>query len=191
MGRLRLDIVNDKKVRVLQVTEKVDNGAFGYITGIKNVDDLGRETYEFKKFPATGEIKGQVVFVADDGHRYEDVRMTTNVSLMRPAAKKVPYFAVANDGFDVVVDPNEEAGITRGYGLEPLDLISVEPHVLLGGDPVTTVAAAKAKVAVGDLLKPKADSYNLEKTTSMADAIAQVDGVELLSGYPVIVIRFL
>lgn len=189
MGRLRLDIVNDKKVRVLQVTEKVDNGAFGYITGIKNVDDLGRETYELKKFPKTGEIKGQVVFVADDGHRYEEVRMSTNVSLMRPAAKKVPYFAVVNDGFDVVVDPNEEAGVTRGYGLEPMDLISVEPHVLLGGDPVKTVA--EAKVAVGDLLKPKADSYNLEKATTMADAIAQVDGIELFSGYPVIVIRFL
>lgn len=191
MGRLRLDIVNDKKVRVLQVTEKVDNGAFGYITGIKNVDDLGRETYELKKFPKTGEVKGQVVFVADDGHRYEEVRMSTNVSLMRPAAKKVPYFAVVNDGFDVVVDPNEEAGVTRGYGLEPMDLISVEPHVLLGGDPVKTVAEAKAKVAVGDLLKPKADSYNLEKATDMAGAVAQVDGIELFSGYPVIVIRFL
>ena len=33
MGRLRLDIVNDKKVRVLQVTEKVDNGAYALGTG--------------------------------------------------------------------------------------------------------------------------------------------------------------
>ena len=191
MGRLRLDIVDDKMVRVLSIDEKVDNGAFGYISHIKDVDDLGRESYEFKAFEAEG-AKGQIVFVADDGFRYKAPEMIEEVSLMRPANPKKPYNAVKNDGFDVVADPAMNGGVTRGYAIHQMDMISVEPHVLLGGEPVTTLE--KVTLKAGDLLKPKASSHNLEKigtTETLADAIAVVDGVELWCGYPVVVVRFL
>lgn len=191
MGRLRLDIVDDKMVRVLSIDEKVDNGAFGYISHIKDVDDLGREAYEFKAFGSDG-AKGQIVFVADDGFRYKAPEMIEEVSLMRPANPKKPYNAVKNDGFDVVADPAMNGGVTRGYAIHQMDMISVEPHVLLGGEPVTTLE--KVTLKAGDLLKPKASSHNLQKietSETLADAIAVVDGVELWCGYPVVVVRFL
>ena len=188
MGRLRLDIVDDKMVRVLSIDEKVDNGAFGYISHIQNVDDLGRESYEFKAFGSDG-AKGQIVFVADDGFRYKAPEMIEEVSLMRPANPKKPYNAVKNDGFDVVADPAMNGGVTRGYAIHQMDMISVEPHVLLGGEAVTTLD--KVTLKAGDLLKPKASSHNLEKTETLAEAIAVVDGVELWCGYPVVVVRFL
>ena len=106
MGRLRLDIVNDEMVVVLKATADVENGAFGVIGEIVDVDTLDRETYELNKFEG-GEGAGEVVFVAHDGHRYDE----------------------KDNGFDVKVAKDE---LTRGYHLSRRDLISVEPKVLLG-----------------------------------------------------------
>ena len=169
MGKLRLDIVNDEMVVTLEAPQKLDNGAFGMVKKIKNVDTLDRETYELKAFDGT-EKAGDIVFVAHDGHRYDKNLMVSSEG---------KFHKQLNDGFDVVVEKGE---LTRGYFLSRRDVISVEPHVLLGEDKT---------VEVGDYLQPKASTFCLEKAEDKGKAIAVVDGKESWCGYPVYVIRFL
>lgn len=171
MGRLRLDIINDEMVVTLQVPERVDNGTFGMVKKIKNVDTLDRETYEFGMFDGT-EKPGDIVFVAHDGHRYADKTKGFEHSY------DGKFYVELNDGFDVYVQAGE---LTRGYFLSRRDVISVEPHVLL----------ADGEAEVGAYLQPKANSFYLEVAESKEKAIAVVDGKELWCGYPVYVIRFL
>ena len=171
MGRLRLDIVNDEMVVTLEVPQTLDNGAFGMVGKIKNVDTLERETYELKAFDGT-EKAGDVVFVAHNGHRYADKGMSSDHSY------DGFFYQETNDGFDVVV---EEGELTRGYFLSRRDVISVEPHVLLG----------EGEVGVGAYLQPKAGTFCLEQASDKEKAVAVVDGKELWCGYPVYVIRFL
>ena len=179
MGRLRLDIVNPDMGQHLKVTERLDNGAFGKISVIEDVDGLGRETYVVEKFDGT-EVPGDIVFIAHDGHRYDDKKMGM---AMAPDGK---FHVELNDGFDVVVEAGE---MTRGYHLSRRDLISVEPHVLTGEDKCVKIS--DCDLAKGDLLAPKANSYQLEKTTEKAKAIAKIDGIELWCGYVVYIVRML
>ena len=124
MGRLRLDIINDKMVVTLEAQEHVENGAFGKVGKIKDVDTLDRETY--KLLPLTGgEKAGEIVFVAHNGHRYEAKAIGSKPSPIGGGK----FYEELNDGFDVSVEAGE---LTRGYFTSRRDVISVEPHVLFG-----------------------------------------------------------
>lgn len=180
MGRLRLDIVNDEMVVTLLTEDKVENGAFGKVSKIMNVDDLGRETYGLAPLVG-GESAGEIVFVAHDGHRYESKKIGSALSPIGGGK----FYEELNDGFDVSVEAGES---TRGYFLSRRDIISVEPHVLTGEDPVTEIAECELKA--GEYLKA-GEGYILTKAQDSSDAIAVVDGIEKWCGYVVYVIRFL
>lgn len=176
MGRLRLDIINDEMVVTLEAKQHVENGAFGKVGKIKNVDTLDREVYELE--PLTGTEKaGEIVFVAHDGHRYEAKRMGS-----QPApGLGGKFYQELNDGFDVSVEAGE---LSRGYFLSRRDVISVEPHVLLGEGGTID------ELEVGTYLAPGI-GYNLQDVDTAETAVAVIDGKELWCGYPVYVIRFL
>lgn len=176
MGRLRLDIINDEMVVTLEAKQHVENGAFGKVGKIKDVDSLGRETYEL--LPLTGREKaGEIVFVAHDGHRYEAKRMGSQLA----PGLGGKFYQELNDGFDVSVEAGE---LTRGYFLSRRDVISAEPHVLFGeGVDID-------EHEVGTYLAPGV-GHVLTDADSAETAIAVIDGKELWCGYPVYVIRFL
>lgn len=179
MGRLRLDIVNDKMGQHLVTKEAIHNGAFGRIVTIKDVDTLDREAYVVEKFNGE-EVAGDIVFIAHDGHRYADKKMGVDRD---PSGK---FFVELNDGFDVVVPAGE---MTRGYHLSRRDLISVEPHVLTGEEKCAKIS--ECDLHVGDLLAPKSGTYNLELASDKSKAVAKIDGIELWCGYVVYLVRML
>lgn len=180
MGRIRLDDVNHDMVLTVLISEDLEDGVFGQVKNIKSLDHqlspsvvlsgFDRETYVFSKFEA-GVTKGRIVFLAHDGHRYGDPSTSYD----------------EQQGFDKKL---KKDGRYRAYFHHMRGMITVEPKVL-GDTSNATSLAQLTTLNAGDFLKPKATSYELEKTTTEAEAVAIVEGKEMWCGHPMYVIRFI
>lgn len=153
MAYLRLDIVNDKMARHCKLgVDALENGAFAKITKLKGLG-LDRETYEVSKLT---DVKGdEYVFIAHDGHRYDERDLGGDISVAA-------------------------GGLTRGYLFSKGDVITIDKKHVDG------------TVVAGDLLVPKAATYQLtKKVGTEVNVVAVVDGLETWMGAERYVIRFL
>lgn len=161
MGRVRLDIIDDKMgihVKLAEALGALDNGSFVEVGDLIDNDDY-RDLYETKALTAS---PTQIAMIADDGHIYDE----------------------HDDGYDIVV---EKGAIVRAYLLHINQVVTVDVARLDGtgfkkGDKLVPVAG-------GVKLGKVATSSATDETATPVAVVQALE--EDMEGNELVVIKFL